>query len=78
MRLPHFWLREEYRQERARLPVDDGELSELVRKIALLNAVKHDGKAQNGPVIGTILGEKPEFRTKVNRRILSKRDGPKA
>jgi glutamyl-tRNA synthetase len=58
-------LREEYRQERARLPVDDGELSELVRKIALLNAVKHDGKAQNGPVIGTILGEKPEFRTKV-------------
>lgn len=43
----------------------DAELQELVREIALLNAVKHDGKAQAGPVIGTILGEKPEFRTKV-------------
>jgi glutamyl-tRNA synthetase len=41
------------------------ELTELARKIALVNAVKHDGKAQAGPVIGTILGEKPEFRTKV-------------
>ncbi len=44
---------------------EDAELKELVRKIALLNAVRHDGKAQVGPVIGTILGEKPEFRTKV-------------
>jgi glutamyl-tRNA synthetase len=47
------------------LTQEDTELQELVRKIALLNAVKHDGKAQTGPVIGTILGEKPEFRTKV-------------
>ncbi|MDH5786697.1 MAG: glutamate--tRNA ligase [Candidatus Bathyarchaeota archaeon] len=42
----------------------DAELRENIRKIALLNAVKHDGKAQTGPVIGKILGEKPEFRTK--------------
>ncbi|NWF87143.1 glutamate--tRNA ligase [Candidatus Bathyarchaeota archaeon] len=41
------------------------ELKEIIRKIALLNAVKHGGKAQSGSVIGKILGEKPEFRTKV-------------
>jgi len=40
------------------------ELKESIRKTALLNAVKHDGKAQNGPVVGKILGEKPEYRTK--------------
>lgn len=43
----------------------DDDVKELIRKIALLNAIKHDGKAQAGPVIGTILGEKPEFRTRV-------------
>ena len=42
----------------------DTELKELIRKIALLNAVKHDGKAQAGPVVGKILGEKPEYRDK--------------
>ncbi|MGD0977831.1 MAG: glutamate--tRNA ligase [Candidatus Bathyarchaeia archaeon] len=40
------------------------ELKESIRKTALLNAVKHDGKAQTGPVVGKILGEKPEYRTK--------------
>ncbi len=44
---------------------ENAELEELIRKIALLNAIKHDGKAQAGPVIGKILGEKPEFRTNV-------------
>jgi glutamyl-tRNA synthetase len=44
--------------------IDNG-VKDLIRKIALLNATKHDGKAQAGPVIGTILGEKPEFRTRV-------------
>jgi len=44
---------------------DDAELKETIRKIALLNAVRHDGKAQTGPVIGKILGEKPELKTKV-------------
>lgn len=43
----------------------DDDVKDLIRKIALLNAIKHDGKAQAGPVIGTILGEKPEFRTRV-------------
>ena len=41
------------------------ELKEIMRKIALLNAIKHDGKAQVGPVIGKVLGEKPELKTKV-------------
>jgi glutamyl-tRNA synthetase len=44
---------------------ENAEFKELIRKIALLNAVKHDGKAQTGPVIGKILGEKSEFRNKV-------------
>jgi glutamyl-tRNA synthetase len=46
-------------------PKGDTELKELIRKIALLNAVRHEGKAQTGPVIGKILGERPELRTKV-------------
>jgi glutamyl-tRNA synthetase len=46
---------------------ENAELKEIIRKIALLNAVKHDGKAQAGPVIGKILGEKSEFRTKVKQ-----------
>jgi len=44
---------------------DDSELKETIRKITLLNAVRHDGKAQAGPVIGKILGEKPELKMKV-------------
>jgi len=43
---------------------EDAELKESIRKTALLNAVRHDGKAQAGPVVGKILGEKPELRTK--------------
>ena len=43
----------------------EAELKELVRKFALINAVKHDGKAQTGPVVGKILGARPEYRTKV-------------
>ncbi|MEM2280747.1 MAG: glutamate--tRNA ligase [Candidatus Bathyarchaeia archaeon] len=41
------------------------EIEELIRKFALLNAVKHGGKAQTGPVIGKILAERPELRMKV-------------
>ena len=43
----------------------NAELREFIRKTALLNAVKHEGKAQTGPVVGKTLGEKPEYRTKV-------------
>jgi len=41
------------------------ELKQTIRKIALLNAIKHEGKAQVGPVIGKILGEKPELKIRV-------------
>ena len=44
---------------------DNRELRELIRKIALLNASSHDGKAQTGAILGKILGEKAEFRTQV-------------
>ena len=43
---------------------NDNELRELIRKAALLNAVTHGGKAQAGPIIGKILGEKAELRAK--------------
>jgi glutamyl-tRNA synthetase len=43
----------------------DTELKEAIRKIALLNAIRHDGKAQAGPVIGKILAEKPELKVHV-------------
>lgn len=44
---------------------EDAELKELIRKLAFLNAIRHDGKAQTGPVIGKLLGEKPELKNKV-------------
>ncbi len=39
-------------------------LRELVRKAALLNALQHGGKAQAGAIIGRIIGEKQELKTK--------------
>jgi glutamyl-tRNA synthetase len=43
---------------------NDIELKELIRKAALLNAVSHDGKAQAGAMVGKILGERQDLRTK--------------
>jgi glutamyl-tRNA synthetase len=43
---------------------EDNELREIIRKFALLNAIKHDGKAQTGPVIGKVLAERPELRAR--------------
>jgi len=43
---------------------ENRELRELIRKAALVNAVKHGGQAQIGPIVGKILGEKPELRSK--------------
>ena len=37
----------------------------LSGKAALLNAVSHDGKAQAGALVGKILGEKAELRSRV-------------
>ncbi len=44
---------------------NDFELREFIRKTALLNAVGHDGKAQAGAMVGKILGEKAELRSRV-------------
>ncbi|MCL4430441.1 MAG: glutamate--tRNA ligase [Chloroflexi bacterium] len=44
---------------------NDNELRELIRKAALLNAVSHDGKAQAGAMVGKVLGEKQELRSRV-------------
>ena len=44
---------------------NDTELKEFIRKAALLNAVTHDGKAQAGAMVGKVLGEKAEYRSKV-------------
>ena len=44
---------------------DNEELMQLIRKTALINAAQHDGKAQAGPIVGKVLGEKAEFRTQV-------------
>jgi glutamyl-tRNA synthetase len=43
---------------------EDNELREIIRKFALLNAIKHDGKAQTGPVVGKVLAERPELRAR--------------
>jgi glutamyl-tRNA synthetase len=40
-------------------------LRETIRKIALANAIEHNGKAQLKPVLGKLLGEKPELRMEV-------------
>jgi glutamyl-tRNA synthetase len=47
------------------LTLDNKELRELVRKAALLNAIQHEGKAQAGPIVGKVVGEKQELKTKV-------------
>jgi glutamyl-tRNA synthetase len=37
----------------------------LIRKLALLNAINYNGKAQFQPVLGKLLTEKPDLKTKV-------------
>ena len=44
---------------------NDCDLREFIRKAALLNAVGHEGKAQAGAIVGKILGEKAELRSRV-------------
>jgi len=44
---------------------NDNELRDLIRKAALLNAVSHDGKAQAGALVGRILGERSDLRSKI-------------
>lgn len=48
----------------------DVELREAIRKTALLNAFKHDGKAEVGAVMGKILGERPELRGRIRDLLI--------
>ncbi|MEM0314294.1 MAG: glutamate--tRNA ligase [Candidatus Bathyarchaeia archaeon] len=50
--------------------MENAELEELIRKTALLNAVKHDGKAQAGAVLGKVLAERQELKSKAKEIIL--------
>ncbi|KPV61948.1 MAG: Glutamate--tRNA ligase [Candidatus Bathyarchaeota archaeon BA1] len=43
----------------------DAEVKEYIRKIALLNAILHDGKAQAQPVLGRLLAEQPDLKTRI-------------
>jgi glutamyl-tRNA synthetase len=40
------------------------ELGDKIRKAAILNAIKHDGKADTGAVLGNLLGENADLRAK--------------
>jgi len=44
---------------------DTSEIKEVIRRIALENAIKHGGKARAKPVIGKLLGEHPELRAEI-------------
>ena len=47
----------------------DTETRELIRKFALLNAVKHGGKAREPSVIGKALAEKPQLKTEMEKVV---------
>lgn len=49
---------------------DNEELRDLIRKYAFLNAVQHSGKAQAGPIVGKLLGEKQELRAQAKELTL--------
>ena len=46
-------------------PDENVETREIIRKIALLNALRYGGKAQPKPVLGKLLGECPNLRGRV-------------
>lgn len=41
---------------------DLSEVRETIRKLALLNAIQYDGKAQSKPVLGKLFSERPELK----------------
>jgi len=43
--------------------IDLGAIRDLAKKMALLNAVSHGGKAQSRPVLGRLLGKRPDLKT---------------
>ncbi len=47
----------------------DVELRERIKKIALLNAINHEGEAQQGPVIGKLLAQMPNLKPRVKELV---------
>ena len=47
----------------------DDEIRKEIRKFALQNAFEHEGKTQDKIILAKILGNKPEFRTKVKEIV---------
>ena len=43
----------------------DKDLRETAQKIALANAIAHEGRAQTNPVLGKLLGERPELKKRI-------------
>jgi len=43
------------------------ETKEIIRKIALLNALHHEGKARAQSVLGKLLAERPHLKTKIKQ-----------
>ncbi|MEM4463698.1 MAG: glutamate--tRNA ligase [Fervidicoccaceae archaeon] len=44
-------------------------LERIALKHALINAIKHEGKAQTGAVVSKVLGEKPELKTRAREVV---------
>ncbi|MCS7120506.1 MAG: glutamate--tRNA ligase [Candidatus Bathyarchaeota archaeon] len=42
------------------------DIREIVRKIAIANAIAHKGKAQSGPVLGRLLAERNELKSRID------------
>ena len=60
--MPTIWLKEKYRVNSLTFTA---EVKRKIKKNALLNAINHNGKAQQSPVIGRMLAEIPHLRTRV-------------
>ena len=41
-------------------------LTQKIKKIALYNAINHNGKAKVDPVIGKLLAEEPDLKAQIN------------
>ena len=41
-------------------------MKELIEKYALQNAVRYNGKANSNAILGKVLQEKPELKTRIN------------
>ena len=48
---------------------NDKALRELIQKVALLNALQHGGKAQAGALLGRIISERQELKTKAKELL---------